>query len=561
MNMKKKIFQYMCFLISISVVCSFILTLTLCYPLFFEHTKQEVKDEATYLSYVFNHKLTDPKALFQDAQTQTRITWIAPDGKVLFDNDASADSMENHILRQEVQSAKNSGNGEAYRISTTLGTNTYYYAVKLDDGTILRLSRTNVSAYDMLQEALPILFAMILLIYLFSLLAARRMAKNIIAPINAINLEHPIMNELYEELNPMLIRLENQNEQIRQQMKTLKNQQREFSMIINNIEEGLILINHSYKILAINHSVLNILNAEKTNYINKNLLKLVNNDTVFQAAKNVMTGERQEFYLPLGNKIYQVIASPVTKHNTVKGALILFVDITEKRMAEKMRQEFSANVSHELKTPLTSISGFAELLQNNMVRPNDVPLFAGKIYKEAQRLINLIQDIIKLSQLDEKNSSFMKEPLNLSIICKQTILRLNDKALNKNVTLKFEDTTSSDIIGIRQLIEELVYNLIENAIKYNKENGIVTIKLDKNKDQLLFQVKDTGIGISEDDLPHVFERFYRADKSRSQIQVEGTGLGLAIVKHIAEFHHAQLSIDSKLNEGTCISIRFSLKKD
>lgn len=551
----------MCFLISISVVCSFIITLTLCYPLFFEHTKQEVKDEATYLSYVFNHQLTDPKSLFKDAQTQTRVTWIAADGTVLFDNDASADTMENHLLRQEIQSAKTNGTGESYRISTTLGTNTYYYAVKLTDGTILRLSRTNVSAYDMLQEALPILFAMILLIYLFSLLAARRMAKNIIAPINAINLEHPIMNELYEELNPMLIRLENQNEQIRQQLKTLKNQQREFSMIINNIEEGLILINHSYKILAINHSVLNILNAEKTNYINKNLLKLINNDTVFQAAKKVMTGERQEFYLPLGNKIYQVIASPVTKHNTVKGALILFVDITEKRMAERMRQEFSANVSHELKTPLTSISGFAELLQNNMVKNEDVPLFAGKIYKEAQRLINLIQDIIKLSQLDEKNSSFMKEPLNLSTICKQTILRLNDKALNKNVSLQFEEKGNSDIIGIRQLIEELVYNLIENAIKYNKINGTVSVQLINTNDALVFSVKDTGIGISNEDLPHVFERFYRADKSRSQIQVEGTGLGLAIVKHIAEFHHAQLSIESNLNEGTCIKVRFSLKKD
>lgn len=229
----------------------------------FEHTKQEVKDEATYLTYVFNHHLTDPKELLKDAQTQTRITWIDPEGNVIFDNSAEPDKMENHLLRQEVQIAQKVGTGESYRISTTLGTNTYYYAVRLDDNSVLRLSRNNVSAYDMVQEALPILLAMMLLIYLTSLLAARRMARNIIAPINSINLEHPIMNDLYEELNPMLIRLENQNEQIHQQMKTLKNQQREFTMIINNIEEGLILINHSYKILAINHSVLNILNAEK----------------------------------------------------------------------------------------------------------------------------------------------------------------------------------------------------------------------------------------------------------------------------------------------------------
>lgn len=560
--MKQKIFNYMCFLVSMAVICTFILTLTLCYPLFFEHTKQEVKDEATYLTYVFNHHLTDPKELLKDAQTQTRITWIDPKGNVLFDNSAEPDKMENHLLRQEVQIAQKVGSGESYRISTTLGTNTYYYAVKLDDNSVLRLSRNNVSAYDMVQEALPILLAMMLLIYLISLLAARRMARNIIAPINAINLEHPIMNDLYEELNPMLIRLENQNEQIHQQMKTLKNQQREFTMIINNIEEGLILINHSYKILAINHSVLNILNAEKIDYIDKNLFTLINNETLYQAAQNVMRGERQEFYLPLDNKTYQIIASPVTKHNTVKGALILFVDITEKRMAEKMRQEFSANVSHELKTPLTSISGFAELLQNNMVRPNDIPIFASKIYKEAQRLINLIQDIIKLSQLDEKNSTFMKEPLNLSAICKQIILRLNDKALSKQVKLIFQEVPNSEIIGVRQLIEELIYNLIENAIKYNKINGSVFISLlNEGNNQLILEVKDTGIGIASDDLPHVFERFYRADKSRSQINVEGTGLGLAIVKHIAEFHHANLTIQSTPNKGTCIRIRFSLKSD
>lgn len=561
MNMKKKIFHYMCFLISLSVICTFILTLTLCYPLFFAHTKQEVKDEAVYLTYVFNHNLSDPVKLLSSTHTQTRVTWIDTEGDVLFDNSAEAANMENHLLRQEIQSALDVGVGEAYRISTTLGSNTYYYAVKLNDGTILRLSRTNVSAYDMLRGSLPILFAMMLAIYAVSLLAARRMAKNIIAPINAINLEHPIMNDLYEELNPMLLRLENQNEQIRQQMKTLKNQQREFTAIINNIEEGLILVNHAYKILSVNHSALEILNADKINYIDKNLFTLVNNDVLYQATQNVMNGERQEFYLPLRNKTYQIIASPVTKRDKVKGALILFVDITEKRMAEKMRQEFSANVSHELKTPLTSISGFAELLQNNMVRPNDVPLFAGKIYKEAQRLINLVQDIIKVSQLDEKNSSFMKEPINLCNVCKQTILYLNDKALKKQVKLNFTSVPGCEISAVRQLINELVYNLIENAIKYNKPNGRVDISLDKKTTYIALTVKDTGIGISEEDLPHVFERFYRADKSRSQINVEGTGLGLAIVKHIAEYHHAQLSISSKLHQGTLITVKFPLAQD
>ena len=561
MSMKRKIFIYMCCLISASVVCTFLLTLVLSYPLFLENTKQEVKDESVYLVYIFNHGRFSSAKLSQVAHTQTRITWINSDGIVLFDNDNETNKMENHLLRPEVQSALKTGTGEAYRISTTVGSNTYYYAVKLNDGTVLRLARSNVSAYDMLSGALPTLLVMMFAIYAVSLLAAQKMAHKLIRPMNSINLEHPIMNDIYEELNPLLMRLENQNEQIRQQMKTLKNQQREFTVIINNIEEGLIIINQSYKIVAVNHSALNLLNAENINYTGRNLFALVNDGTLYRAVQSVMKGDRQEFYMPIDNKVYQIITSPVTKHSIVKGAMILFVDITEKRMAEKMRQEFSANVSHELKTPLTSISGFAELLQNNMVRPADVPMFAGKIYKEAQRLISLVQDIMKLSQLDEKNSSFMQEPLCLSAICKQTILRLNDKALSRDVKLVMGQSTDTTITAIRQLIEELVYNLIENAIKYNKPGGTVAVNLTKDDKHLNLTVKDTGIGISEEDLPHIFERFYRADKSRSRTTIEGTGLGLAIVKHIAEYHHAQVSVASKLGEGTSITIKFPLKND
>ncbi len=547
----------MCFLISASVICTFILTLILCYSLLFQNTKQEVKDEAVYLTHAFNNGSVTPTDFLYNTHTQTRITWIDGKGNVIFDNSSTPDSMENHLLRQEVQSALINGYGEAYRISTTLGTNTYYYAVKLDNNTILRLSRANVSAYDMLRDAWPVLLTMILVIYSVSLLAARKMSRNIIAPLNSINLEHPIMNDLYEELTPMLNRLEAQNEQIRQQMKVLKNQQREFAVIINNIEECLILINHAYKILSVNYSALDILNAEKTNYIDRNLFALIDNGTLYKAIQNVMKGERQEFYLPRNSKTYQIIASPVTKHNVVKGALILFVDITEKRMAEKMRQEFSANVSHELKTPLTSISGFAELLQNNMVQSKDIPMFAGKIYKEAQRLICLVQDIIKLSQLDEKNSHFMKEPLNLAKICRQTILRLNDKAINKQVKINFTENGSSELTAVRQLMEELIYNLVENAIKYNKVNGSINISLNRFKNHLLLSVQDTGIGIPQEDIPHIFERFYRADKSRSQV-IEGTGLGLAIVKHVAEYHHAQIEINSEINKGTTISLNFTV---
>lgn len=556
MSMKQKIFRYMCFLISATTILAFILTLSLCYPLFFDHIKLEVKDEANILSYVFNHKTANIDSLLTQTDTKTRITWINSNGTVIFDNNTDSSSMENHLSRQEIQSALKTGTGEAFRISTTLGTSTYYYAVKLDDGTILRLSRTNVSAYDILQSILPVASITIFFICVISLLAARRMARKIVAPINNINFEHPIMSSVYEEMSPMIIRLENQNEQIRQQMKALKNQQREFTTIINNIEEGLILINHSYKILSVNHSALKILKAEKTNYIDRNLFSLVTNDALYNASKKVMEGKRQEFYTAVDNKTYQIIASPVTKHHKIKGALILFVDITEKRMAEKMRQEFSANVSHELKTPLTSISGFAELLQNNMVRPEDIPIFASKIYNEAQRLINLIQDIMKLSQLDEKNCKFMKEPLNLSVICQQNIARLSDKATKKHIKIKFCNDDNCEFLAVHQLMDELVYNLIENAIKYNKDNGSITVSLKREDTDLILSVKDTGIGISEEDIPHIFERFYRADKSRSRINVEGTGLGLAIVKHIAEYHNAQLSIKSKLNKGTTISVKF-----
>ena len=556
MSMKQKIFQYMCFLISITAILTFILTLGLCYSLFFQHSKQEVRDEAMYLSYVFNNNTVNADDLLTDTETRTRITWINDQGDVLFDNNTDPSEMDNHISRQEIQSALKTGSGEAYRISTTLGTSTYYYAIKLHDGTILRLSRSNVSAYDILEGVLSITSGAIFFICVISLLAARQMARKIVSPINSINFEHPIMSSVYDEMSPMIIRLENQNEQIRQQMKALKNQQREFTTIIDNIEEGLILINHSYKILSVNHSALKILKAEKTNYIDRNLFSLVKNDSLYNASKKVMEGKRQEFYTTVDNKTYQIIVSPVTKHHKIKGALILFMDITEKRMAEKMRQEFSANVSHELKTPLTSISGFAELLQNNMVRPDDIPVFASKIYNEAQRLINLIQDIMKLSQLDEKNCKFMREPLNLSALCQQNIARLQDKAAKKHVKIKFSDDDNCELLAVHQLMDELVYNLIENAIKYNKENGSINVSLKREDTDLILSVKDTGIGISEEDLPHIFERFYRADKSRSRINVEGTGLGLAIVKHIAEYHNAQLSIKSKLNKGTTISIKF-----
>ena len=547
----------MCFLVSIAVICTFILTLTLCYPLFFEHTKQEVKDEATYLTYVFNHHLTDPKELLKDAQTQTRITWIDPEGNVIFDNSAEPDKMENHLLRQEVQIAQKVGTGESYRISTTLGTNTYYYAVRLDDNSVLRLSRNNVSAYDMVQEALPILLAMMLLIYLTSLLAARRMARNIIAPINSINLEHPIMNDLYEELNPMLIRLENQNEQIHQQMKTLKNQQREFTMIINNIEEGLILINHSYKILAINHSVLNILNAEKIDYIDKNLFTLINNETLYQAAQNVMRGERQEFYLPLDKKTYQIIASPVTKHNTVKGALILFVDITEKRMAEKMRQEFSANVSHELKTPLTSIRGYTELIRSHTIQDSaQIDTCLDCVLKESDHMTQLINDILTISKLETEEMQVTYSHIQVKKLLDSVVetLKPQIEAMHLNV---YVNATEFTVFASLDHIKGIFYNLISNAIKYNKQNGRIDVVLKKNQKNMYFSVEDTGVGIAQEDQSRIFQRFYRVDKERSKT-IPGTGLGLSIVKHVVYYYQGKIHLTSKEDVGTKITVELPI---
>lgn len=547
----------MCFLVSMAVICTFILTLTLCYPLFFEHTKQEVKDEATYLTYVFNHHLTDPKELLKDAQTQTRITWIDPEGNVIFDNSAEPDKMENHLLRQEVQIAQKVGTGESYRISTTLGTNTYYYAVRLDDNSVLRLSRNNVSAYDMVQEALPILLAMMLLIYLTSLLAARRMARNIIAPINSINLEHPIMNDLYEELNPMLIRLENQNEQIHQQMKTLKNQQREFTMIINNIEEGLILINHSYKILAINHSVLNILNAEKIDYIDKNLFTLINNETLYQAAQNVMRGERQEFYLPLDKKTYQIIASPVTKHNTVKGALILFVDITEKRMAEKMRQEFSANVSHELKTPLTSIRGYTELIRSHTIQDSaQIDTCLDCVLKESDHMTQLINDILTISKLETEEMQVTYSHIQVKKLLDSVVetLKPQIEAMHLNV---YVNATEFTVFASLDHIKGIFYNLISNAIKYNKQNGRIDVVLKKNQKNMYFSVEDTGVGIAQEEQSRIFQRFYRVDKQRSKT-IPGTGLGLSIVKHVVYYYQGKIHLTSKEDVGTKITVELPI---
>ena len=362
------------------------------------------------------------------------------------------------------------------------------------------------------------------------------------------------------ELDSIINIISVMNVEMNQKLNEVNRQKREIEAILLHMNDGIVAFDEKGNIMHINPAAKALLKIDKESNFEEIFSRF---DANIKMDAILYLDNTAEEKIVIGDKTINVFLASYKDENDLSSGIIAVIqNITEHVKLDDMRKEFVADVSHELKTPLTSISGFAELLQNNMVRPNDIPLFAGKIYKEAQRLINLIQDIIKLSQLDEKNSTFMKEPLNLSAICKQIILRLNDKALTKQVKLIFKEVPTSEIIGVRQLIEELIYNLIENAIKYNKANGSVFISLlNEDKNHLILEVKDTGIGIASDDLPHVFERFYRADKSRSQINVEGTGLGLAIVKHIAEFHHANLTIQSKPNEGTCIRIHFSLKSD
>lgn len=482
----------------------------------------------------------------EQMRSTDRITLISPDGTVLYDSVARADAMENHLSREEVVQALREGTGKSSHYSSTVLKKNLYYALRLDDGNVLRLSREQSSLGAMLLNmAWPIAATVAGLLLLAAGLSVR-LARQITQPINAISPDDP--QDVYPELQPLTQRLRQQRETIRNQMDELSRRMREFSAMTENMSEGFLLIDLRGHVLTENHSASMLLPTDADNIAKCSQRELC------QAAQQALTGQRCERLLQQGERTLSVIASPVLESGQVTGAVVLTLDVTEREQREKLRREFSANVSHELKTPLTSISGFAELMSQGLVPPDKVREFSLDIQKECTRLTNLVEDIIDLSRLEEGGGDMTWEDIDLYTLCDDVLQSLEPVAKRQAVTLRLAGE-SLQVRGVYQVLREMIYNLCDNAIKYNRSGGSVTVTVARSAGRASVAVADTGIGIPYEDQSRVFERFYRVDKSHSRA-IGGTGLGLSIVKHAAALHGAEIKLQSQPEDGTIITVLF-----
>ena len=488
-------------------------------------------------------------------QSGERITWIAADGSVLYDNMADSSTMENHLQRPEVAEAFETGSGRSDRYSSTILEKNNYYALLLKDGTVLRVAGKQTSLAAMaLMLVQPALWSGVLVLGLCGLLAMR-LARQIVRPINAINPDNPNATPTYPELQPLITRLQEQNRTIRTQLSELSTRQREFDAITENMREGFLIVDNKCSILSSNRSALRLLGIDDAQKP-ENLHQAVCSGKLLDLVDNALAGTRGDEEITVGGGTWQLFANPVITAGHVTGAIIIFMDVTEREQREALRREFSANVSHELKTPLTSITGFAELMKEGMVPKEKMQEFSGDIYRESRRLIDLVDDIIQLSRLDEGTANFSKSPVDLYTLSGQVIESLRPVAQKQDITLTLSGQHAV-IEGVEQLLQEMVYNLCDNAIKYNISGGSVTVSVWQNGQTVTLSVVDTGIGIPYADQSRVFERFYRVDKSHSK-EVGGTGLGLSIVKHAAQYHGAKLELKSDPGRGTAIAVNFTV---
>lgn len=495
-------------------------------------------------------------AYFEDLEPgDYRLTWVAEDGRVLADTETDPAAMENHASRQEIAQALKNGYGESRRYSDTRMEKTLYYALRLEDGSVVRLSVATSTVLNLvLGMAQPICLVLAGALVM-SLILAGRISKKIVAPLNALDLEHPLDNEGYDELSPLLRRLDVQQQQIRSRTAELKRRQADFAAVTDSMGEGLVLLDQEDAVLSINPAACRLLECTAT--IGRDILEVNRSPELRAVLARAHEGRRAEELISIRGSKYRLEGTPVESSGVVRGVVLLFQDVTEREQAERIRREFTANVSHELKTPLHAISGYAELLSAGMVKPEDMPRFAGNIYTEAQRLILLVEDIIRLSQLDEGAAGMGREQVNLAQLVQETVRSLDSMASEAQVTVATELENVS-VNGIEQLLSGVVYNLADNAIKYNHPGGTVTIRLRERGEQAILQVADTGVGIPEESRERIFERFYRVDKSRSKA-VGGTGLGLSIVKHAVMIHRGTIHVDSTLGKGTTITV--TLPKD
>lgn len=483
-----------------------------------------------------------------------RLTWIAADGTVLYDTKVDAATMENHSDREEVQEALQNGSGESQRYSATLAEKTLYRAQLLPDGSIIRVSVTQYTVLTLLLGMLQPILIVLALAIILSVVLAKRLSRRIVAPLNQLNLDQPLENDVYEELSPLLTRIEHQHRHIRDQLEELKHKRSEFATVTDSMSEGLILLNEAGVILSINPAAARLFGTD-TAYVGRDMLTVDRSVAMQHLLSIAQAGQRGEIVTNLMGGQYQINASPVLSDLKVTGIVLLAFNVTQKVLAEQQRREFTANVSHELKTPLQSILGAAELIENQLVKSEDLPAFAGRIRTEASRLVTLIDDIIRLSQLDE-GAALPQENVDLKALADEVAQSLTAQASTRNITIRVLGERAI-IKGVRRLLWEIIYNLCDNAIKYNVPNGQVNLTVSLGVQNATLTVADTGIGIPTEQQSRVFERFYRVDKSHSK-QTGGTGLGLSIVKHAAQYHGAAVELQSEPGKGTSIQIRFPL---
>lgn len=485
-----------------------------------------------------------------------RLSLISADGKVIYDTRKDADTLANHADREEIKEALETGEGHSTRYSSTLLKKTTYIAKKLADGSVLRISSSRETIGVLVFEAMQPILIVIVAALIISAVIAARLSKKIVEPLNSLDLEHPLENKTYDEIAPLLSRINRQHEQIKEQIKALQKKTDEFTQITDNMKEGLVLLDNDGKILSINPAACRLFEADEE-CIGKDFVSIGRSCEISAAIKRAEESGHSETRTKCSGRIYQFDISRIESDGSARGSVILFFDMTEQQNAEKMRREFTANVSHELKTPLQGIIGSAELIENGMVRDEDMPRFVGHIRSETQRLVNLINDIIRLSQLDE-GDEMPHERIGLLSLSQEIAEDLGDAAKKKNVTLSVGGNEAY-VFGVSRLLYEVIYNLCDNAIKYNREGGQVDINIDSVGGAAKLTVSDTGIGIAPKHQARIFERFYRVDKSHSKA-TGGTGLGLSIVKHAVQYHGGTVSIESEENKGTRITVTLPLSE-
>lgn len=552
--MKKRIYSNV---LSLSILTIVLIVITFVYTLnqsLRTQIKKEIQSESEFIAAACD-LVGDTESFLRKIgnDMELRITWISRDGTILYDNQAAADKMENHLSRPEIQEAIKKGTGTAIRDSKSLLLETYYYAAQLADGSFLRLACENKSVIQTFSKVFPLLLMIAAMILFFAVLIAHRLSKSIATVINEIDLKKPMENVPFHELLPLLGRLEHQNKRVKEQMANLLEQERKFNTITQNMNEGLILLDMDLRIIFMNNSCRRLFDTPGIDYTGKRIYQFNRSEAMQDTVKAALQGKSSSSELKMNEKQVQFFGNPVIEEERIMGVVLFVLDITEKQKGERHRKEFSANVSHELKTPLTSILGYAELMKNQMVRPDDIPVFSGKIYEEAARLLTLVNDIIKISRLDEKDIHQSKELVDLYGMAKETVQELRQVAEKQSVQISLEGNKVI-IIAVPQMIRDLIYNLCENAIKYNVENGKVNVRVYEEDGHPVLCVSDTGIGIPMKYQERIFERFYRIDKSHSK-QTGGTGLGLSIVKHVVEYQGGYIELHSDEKGGTTITVQ------